>query len=67
MIETDDLAEDSVIVMIGTGLSQWLLQDSEINAASHAVRSELESSSFRTVMARMKVASSCNIFILWNS
>jgi len=56
---TDDLhtKDDSLIFLIGTGLSSWLLPEEALFAPPHAVPS-LTNSNFltRTVFARMKVA-----------
>ena len=51
------LQEDSIIVVLGSGLSEWLLdgRSSGFHAASHAVKSVKDDSITRSVMARMKV------------
>jgi len=56
-IITDDLQEDSMIVVLGSGLSEWLLdgRSSGFHAASHAVKRVKDDSMTRSVMARMKV------------
>ena len=46
-----------MIVVLGSGLSEWLLdgRSSGFHAASHAVKSVKDDSITRSVMARMKV------------
>ena len=50
--------KDSVILILGTGLTQWLLPDEDLYAAPHALPALSNSltPAPRTVMARMKVA-----------
>lgn len=53
-----DTGDDSVVMLLGTGLTQWLLPSSSLHAPSHglpSLSSSLHSTS-RTVMARMTVA-----------
>ena len=61
VIDTDDVKADSILVLIGRGLTDWLLHDKdrskEFHAAPHAVEA-LGSMPYsgRSVFARMKVA-----------
>merc|ERR1712156_308988 len=61
VIDTDDVKADSILVLIGRGLTDWLLhgkdQRKEFHAATHAVEA-LGSMPYsgRSVFARMKVA-----------
>ena len=58
-LNTDSLPTESVIVIIGTGISEWLLEQTEtsqyFHAASHGVPSLEEDVSSRVIVARMKV------------
>ena len=56
-LSTDGLMEDSVIVILGTGITEWLLGGTgdRFHAASHAVAALDDRLSSRAVVARMKV------------
>ena len=56
-LSTDGLKEDSVIVILGTGITEWLLGGGghSFHAASHAVAALDNQLSSRAVVARMKV------------
>ena len=56
-LSTDGLKEDSVIVILGTGITEWLLGGGghSFHAASHAVAALDDQLSSRAVVARMKV------------
>ena len=59
IIDTDDVKADSVLVLMGRALTDWLLQDKEqrndFHAVPHAVKG-LTSITSRSIFARMKVA-----------
>jgi len=50
-----DVSDDSIIMLLGTGLTSWLLPNHHLFAAPHAVPS-LAPLAIRTVLATMKVA-----------
>ena len=56
-LNTEGLKEDSVIVILGTGITEWLLGGGghSFHAASHAVAALDDHLSSRAVVARMKV------------
>ena len=59
LVNTDQLSSDSVMFLVGRGLTDWLLQDTANSfiAPPHAVQSLAGSGiGQRTVMARMKIA-----------
>jgi hypothetical protein len=60
MVSTESVAPDTVLVLLGRGLTHWLLQGSErLTPALHAVPSLVQMGvPARTVVARMKVAPS---------
>lgn len=57
IVDTDHIPTDSVLVLMGRGLTDWLLKDKSISfhAVPHAVESRPNMHS-RSVFARMKVA-----------
>ena len=58
-LETDILGDDSIIIILGSALPDWLLRHSPLSsrfqAAAHAVPSLSSNIDSRTVLARMKV------------
>lgn len=62
-IQVLDTGDDSVLMLLGTGLTDWLLPTSSLHAPPHAVPalSTSLSNSPRTVLARMKVAPSLSV------
>ena len=62
VVSTSDVDSDSIIILFGRGLTDWMLQDSDqcrtnFFPAPHAVPSFVSSKiSYRSVYARMKVA-----------
>jgi len=57
-----DTGDDTVLLLLGTGLTKWLLPSSSLHAPSHALPSLPTSlPSPRTVMARMTVAPSLSL------
>ena len=59
VLKTNDVKSDSVIVLMGRGLTDWLLLDRpqrhQFNAAPHAVET-MPNLGSRSIFARMKVA-----------
>ena len=59
LVKTDRLGQDSVIVILASGLPSWLLKGSQTSqsfyASPHAVPSLTGSLTSRSVFARMKV------------
>merc|ERR1719228_43364 len=57
-----DTGDDTVLLLLGTGLTKWLLPSSSLHAPSHGLPSLPTSlSSPRTVMARMTVAPAASL------
>jgi len=50
-----NVSDDSIILLLGTGLTSWLLPDHQLYATPHAVPA-LDPQASRTVLAAMKVA-----------
>ena len=55
LLNTSNLDMNSVIVILGSGLTDWLLENSQLHASSHGVPSLTEQLAHRVVVARMKV------------
>ena len=60
VIRTDSLQADSVMVVMSSGLSDWLLEGTReaemFHASSHAVPALASHTEHRTILARMKVS-----------
>lgn len=58
-LRTESLSTNSVIVVVGTAISEWLLEQTDtsenFHAASHGVPSLGEHLDSRVIVARMKV------------
>jgi len=57
LLNTSNLDMNSVIVILGSGLTDWLLENSHLHASSHGVPSLTEQLTHRVVVARMKFGS----------